>query len=108
LDPFAERFAAAGIAALLFDHRGFGDSQGEPDPAYSPIRDAATLHCPWLVCVAASDRVAKPGSAIDETRRAPQGHLRVYPGLDHFDIYERPGHEAVVADEVEFLRRHLL
>src|SRR6478672_1574765 len=31
LGPFAERFAAAGVAALLFDHRGFGDSGGTPD-----------------------------------------------------------------------------
>jgi uncharacterized protein len=31
LGAFAERFAAAGIAALVFDHRGFGDSTGEPD-----------------------------------------------------------------------------
>jgi uncharacterized protein len=31
LGPFAERFAAAGFAALVFDHRGFGDSGGEPD-----------------------------------------------------------------------------
>lgn len=31
LGPFAERFAATGFAALLFDHRGFGDSGGEPD-----------------------------------------------------------------------------
>ncbi|MGC1852000.1 MAG: alpha/beta fold hydrolase, partial [Solirubrobacterales bacterium] len=31
LGPFAERFAAAGFAALLFDHRGFGDSGGESD-----------------------------------------------------------------------------
>src|ERR1044072_9007728 len=31
LGAFAERFAAAGFAALLFDHRGFGDSGGEPD-----------------------------------------------------------------------------
>src|SRR5260221_11974244 len=31
LGPFAEPFASAGIAALLFDHRGFGDSGGEPD-----------------------------------------------------------------------------
>src|SRR6476469_9399684 len=29
LGPFAERFAAAGFAALVFDHRGFGDSGGE-------------------------------------------------------------------------------
>jgi pimeloyl-ACP methyl ester carboxylesterase len=30
LGPFAERFAAAGILALAFDYRGFGDSEGEP------------------------------------------------------------------------------
>jgi pimeloyl-ACP methyl ester carboxylesterase len=240
LGPFAERFAAAGIAALLFDHRGFGDSGGEPDlfhpgrqledwraaiacarslpgmdagrvatfgssmgggnalaaaaadrriaaavsqvpfldmvrqahraspvvtarmlaaairgrhlpavgqpdePAfvnapggeagwrhvvaigedsrwrnrassrwllaapYRPARHAARLHCPWLVCVGESDRVAKPGPAIAAARRAPRGELRTYPGVDHFDIYDGPEHEAVLADEVEFLRRHLL
>src|SRR6187399_2079187 len=31
LGPFAERFADAGFAALVFDHRGFGDSGGEAD-----------------------------------------------------------------------------
>ena len=30
LDAFAERFAAAGLAALVFDYRHFGDSDGEP------------------------------------------------------------------------------
>src|SRR5690349_19386112 len=30
LEPFARRFAAAGIAALVFDYRGFGSSGGEP------------------------------------------------------------------------------
>jgi alpha-beta hydrolase superfamily lysophospholipase len=240
LGPFAERFAAAGIAALLFDHRGFGDSGGEadlfhprrqlddwraairlarslpradadrvatfgssmgggnslaaaaddrriaaavsqvpfidmlrqahrsppavtartllaaalgrhlpavgqPDEAalvnapggeagwrhvvaigedsrwrnrvssrwllgrpFRPARHAGRLHCPWLVCVGEADRVAKPGPAIAAARRAPLGELRTYPGVDHFDIYDGPEHEAVVADEVEFLRRHLL
>ncbi|HET8863808.1 MAG TPA: alpha/beta fold hydrolase, partial [Solirubrobacterales bacterium] len=235
LGPFAERFAAAGIAALLFDHRGFGDSAGEPDlfhpgrqlddwrgaiacarslpgidaeriatfgssmgggnalaaaaddpriaaavsqvpfldilrqahrssprvtarallaaavgrhlPAvgrpdeaalinapgaeagwrhvvasgedsrwrnrvsarwllgrpYRPARHAARLHCPWLVCVGEADRVARPGPAIAAARRAPFGELRTYPGVDHFDIYDGPQHEAVVADEVAFL-----
>jgi hypothetical protein len=28
--------------------------------------------------------------------------------VDHFDIYDGPEHEAVVADELEFLRRHVL
>jgi len=240
LGPFAERFAAAGIAALLFDHRGFGDSGGEPDlfdprrqrqdwraaiecargmpgvdpdrvatfgssmgggnalaaaaddrrvaaavsqvpfldivsqayraglavsarmlgaalrgkhlpavgqpdeaafinapeaeagwrrvvadgedsrwrnrasarwllrPPYRPGRLAAGLHCPWLACVGEADRVAKPGPAIAAARRAPLGELRTYPGVDHFDIYAGPAHEAVVADEIAFLRRHLL
>jgi hypothetical protein len=30
LDAYAERFAGAGIAALLFDYRYFGASGGEP------------------------------------------------------------------------------
>jgi pimeloyl-ACP methyl ester carboxylesterase len=75
---------------------------------YRPIRHAAKLHCPWLVCVGEADRVARPGPAIAAARRAPLGELRTYPGVDHFDIYDGPEHEAVVADELEFLRRHLL
>jgi uncharacterized protein len=240
LGPFAERFAAAGLAALVFDHRGFGDSGGEPDlfrpprqlddwraaialarslpgidpnrvatfgssmgggnalaaaaddhrvaavvsqvpfldlwrqahrsslqvtarmllaailgrhlPAvgqpgeaafinapggeegwrhvvaigedsrwrnrvssrwllgrpYRPARLAASLHCPWLLCVGEADRVARPGPAIAAARRAPLGELHTYSGVDHFDIYDGPEHEAVVADELAFLRRHLL
>jgi alpha-beta hydrolase superfamily lysophospholipase len=240
LGPFAERFAAAGFAALVFDHRGFGDSGGEPDlfhparqlddwraaiafarslpgidasrvatfgssmgggnalaaaaedprvaavisqvpfldmvrqarrssprvtarmlaaaargrhlpavgqpdePAlinapggeegwrrvveggedsrwrnrvssrwllgrpYRPARHASKLHCPWLVCVGEADRVARPGPAIAAARRAPQGELRTYPGVDHFDIYDGPEHEAIVIDQLDFLRRHLL
>lgn len=73
-----------------------------------PARLAATLHCPWLVCVGEADQVAKPGPAIAAARRAPRGELRTYPGVDHFDIYDGPEHEAVVADELEFLHRHLL
>jgi dienelactone hydrolase len=77
-------------------------------PPFSPIVHAATLHCPWLVCVAGDDQVAKPQPAIDAARRAPYGELRVYRGVDHFDIYDGPEHAAVVADELGFLRRHLL
>jgi hypothetical protein len=32
----------------------------------------------------------------------------LYPGVDHFDIYDGPEHEAVVADQLEFLERHVL
>jgi alpha-beta hydrolase superfamily lysophospholipase len=75
---------------------------------YRPVRHAAKLHCPWLVCVGEADRVAKPGPAIAAARRAPKGELRTYPSVDHFDIYDGPIHEALVADQLDFLRRHLL
>lgn len=75
---------------------------------YRPARHAAKLHCPWLVCVGEADRVAKPGPAIAAARRAPRGELRTYPGIDHFDIYDGPAHEAIVDDQIDFLHRHLL
>ncbi|HEV7399420.1 MAG TPA: alpha/beta fold hydrolase [Solirubrobacterales bacterium] len=75
---------------------------------YRPAKYAAKLHCPWLVCVGEADRVAKPGPAISAAKRAPKGELRTYPDVDHFDIYDGLAHEAVVADQLEFLRRHLL
>ena len=43
LGPFAERFAAAGIAAFVFDHRGFGDSGGKAD-LFSPKRQIEDWH----------------------------------------------------------------
>lgn len=75
---------------------------------YRPARHARKLHCPWLACVGEADRVAKPGPAIAAARRAPRGELRTYPGVDHFDIYDGPEHEALVADQLDFLHRHLL
>lgn len=77
---------------------------------FRPVRLARGLHCPWLVCVGEADRVAAPGPAIRAAKRAPQGELRTYPGVDHFDIFdifEGPTHKLVLNDEVEFLRRHL-
>jgi alpha-beta hydrolase superfamily lysophospholipase len=74
---------------------------------FRPIRHARDLHCPWLVCVGEADRVARPGPAIRAARRAPRGELRTYPGIDHFDVYDGPGHEAVVADQLAFLQNHL-
>jgi uncharacterized protein len=75
---------------------------------YRPARHAATLHCPWLVCVGEADNVARPGPAIAAAQRAPQGELRTYPGVGHFDIYNGRAHEEVIADQLDFLRRHLL
>lgn len=75
---------------------------------YRPAKHAAELHCPWLVCVGEADRVARPGPAIKAAKRAPKGELRIYAGVDHFDIYDGPAHEALIADQLDFLRRRLL
>src|SRR3989440_4105004 len=75
---------------------------------FNPGRHAKSLHCPWLVCVAGADQVARPAAAIAAARRAPHGELRVYPGVDHFDIYDGPEHDAVVTDQIAFLDRHVL
>lgn len=75
---------------------------------FNPGRHAARLHCPWLVCVGGADRVARPAAAIAAAERAPHGVLRVYPGVDHFDVYDGPAHEAVVADQLAFLERSVL
>lgn len=61
------------------------------------------LTCPWLVCVGEADQVAAPGPAIRAGRQAPRGVVRTYAGVDHFDIYDGPAHDAVIADQLDFL-----
>jgi dienelactone hydrolase len=41
LPEYAARFVQAGMAAFVFDYRGFGDSQGEPRELVSPKRHLA-------------------------------------------------------------------
>src|SRR6478735_6379585 len=64
LGAFAERFAEAGFAALVFDHRGFGDSGGEPD-LFEPARQLED----WRAAIASARSL--PG--IDPTRVATFG-----------------------------------
>jgi uncharacterized protein len=75
---------------------------------FNPGRHAKHLHCPWLVCVGSADQVARPSVAIAAAKRAPRGELRLFPGLDHFDIYDGPGHEALIVERLAFLERHVL
>src|SRR5271165_962801 len=50
----------------------------------------------------------RPATAIAAARRAPLGELRLYPGVDHFDIYDGPEQVVVVADQLTFRERHVL
>ena len=75
---------------------------------YRPIAHAERVSCPLLVCVGDDDDLTPPEPAVRVAERAPRGELRRYDA-DHWSVY--PGgeaFEAVVSDQVEFLRRHLL
>ena len=74
---------------------------------YRPIRRVAEITCPWLVCVLDDDVITPPRPALKAVGRAPRGEARRYPG-GHFDIYLGELFERAVADQVEFLERHLL
>jgi len=64
LGAFAERFAQAGITALVFDHRGFGDSGGTPD-LFEPRRQLED----WAAAIDHSRSL----DGIDPTRIATFG-----------------------------------
>jgi dienelactone hydrolase len=73
---------------------------------FRPVRQAARVRCPLLVCVADDDDLTPPAPAIRMAERAPRGELRRYR-LTHFSIYTGAGFEQAVADQSDFLRRHL-
>jgi pimeloyl-ACP methyl ester carboxylesterase len=67
---------------------------------------AERVQMPLLVCVAEFDTEANPELAKQIAKDAPQGELRIYP-VRHFDVYVAPTFLAMVADQLEFLRRVL-
>jgi pimeloyl-ACP methyl ester carboxylesterase len=74
---------------------------------YRPVRAASRVRCPLLVCVCDHDRVTPPAPASRAAGATPRGEIRRYP-LGHFDIYFGEAFERAVADQTEFLARHLL
>lgn len=60
LEPFAERFSAAGLDVVAFDYRGFGASDGQPRQSVSVDRQLAD----YAAAVAAAQQL--PG--VDRTR----------------------------------------
>lgn len=72
-----------------------------------PTALARRLTCPVLVQVGQNDRIAPPGAARRTARKAgPLAQLREYP-VDHFDVYDGPGQQKALADQVSFLSRVL-
>ena len=76
-------------------------------PRYQPGKAVERLGMPLLVCVADRDRETPADFAARFVERAPRGELRRYPA-SHFEMYHGETFKPVLADQVDFLRSHLL
>jgi fermentation-respiration switch protein FrsA (DUF1100 family) len=74
---------------------------------YRPGRRAGEVRCPILFAIAGDDAITPPDLAERAAGLAPRSEVRRYPG-GHFDVYVGELFERVVADQVDFLSRHLL
>jgi alpha-beta hydrolase superfamily lysophospholipase len=75
-------------------------------PQHRPIEQAGRVHCPLLIQIVDLETVVRNEPSIKAAERAPQGELREYAGLNHFGVYVDDGFERLVADQVDFLRKH--
>jgi uncharacterized protein len=73
--------------------------------SFRAVRVAHRVQCPLFVCVGEEDHVVPRDAAERSAERAPRGELGVHP-IDHFGGFMGEGFERVVADQIEFLRRH--
>jgi fermentation-respiration switch protein FrsA (DUF1100 family) len=73
---------------------------------YRPGRSAAKVSAPILFCICDRDSVAPAEAALRYAAQAPRAEIKRYP-VGHFDIYRGEPFEIAVADQTEFLVRHL-
>jgi fermentation-respiration switch protein FrsA (DUF1100 family) len=73
---------------------------------YRPGRSARKVTSPILFCICDTDAVAPAETALRYATTAPRGEVKRYP-VGHFDIYLGEPFEQAVADQTEFLVRHL-
>jgi dienelactone hydrolase len=73
---------------------------------YRPGRSARKVNAPILFCICDKDAVAPAETALRYAATAPRGEVKRYP-VGHFDIYLGEPFEHAVADQTEFLVRHL-
>ncbi|MDI3259658.1 MAG: alpha/beta fold hydrolase [Sinobacteraceae bacterium] len=73
---------------------------------YRPGRHAERIRCPILFCIATQDVLTPARLAFEAAERAPHGEVKSYP-CGHFDVYLPPLFDQVVADQIDFFKRHL-
>lgn len=88
-----------------FDNR-VGASDVVTIAVTSAKRRARRIDAPLLVCVSRRETLMDPRHADDVARAAPRGEARSYDA-DHFEVYHPPLVDQLLADQTDFLRRHL-
>jgi fermentation-respiration switch protein FrsA (DUF1100 family) len=74
---------------------------------FRAVRAAHRVTCPLFVTIGEKDHVVPRKAAERTAERAPRGEHGFYP-IDHFSGFLGEEFERVVADQIEFLARHLL
>jgi len=74
---------------------------------YRPGLKAPNVACPAFFAICEDDQVTPPEMARQAAAQAPRGEAKSYP-VAHFGLYFGDDFEAAVADQTEFLTRHLL
>ncbi|MFI1396185.1 alpha/beta hydrolase [Streptomyces sp. NPDC020681] len=69
-------------------------------------RKSRKIKSPLLVCVSDHETLMDPRIAVKTAERAPRGVVIRYPA-DHFEVYHTPLVDGIIADQVDFLTRHL-
>jgi dienelactone hydrolase len=85
-----------GVAARFLLHVG----------THRPGRTAKKVSAPILFCLCDTDAIAPADTAARYAATAPRAEIKRYP-IGHFDIYVGEPFERAVADQTEFLVRHL-
>lgn len=73
---------------------------------YKPSDHAKKLDAPLLLSAAEQDRETPLELVLEIARAAPRGEIRRYP-IRHFDVYRPDIREAVIGDQISFLRTHM-
>lgn len=73
---------------------------------YRPVRQAHRVPCPALIQICDRDSVAPGAAAEKAAARMANAEVRHYD-IGHFDIYDGSARKRALADQVDFLRKHL-
>jgi len=102
--------AEEGYRALVPDGFAFDDEVSArialQVPTYRPGRAVPRIDCPILFSVCDRDSVAPAAATRRAASRGRHVEIHSYP-IGHFDIYTGRAFEQAVADQTDFLVRHL-